>query len=406
MSEYQVLTVLAAFAFFYSLLASRLEKTPVNGPVIYLFVGLAFGSYGLQLVELNINGEGIRRLAEFTLALVLFSDSANADLAVLKRIERIPTRLLLIGLPLTIVAGFGTGYLIFDELTIFELALLATMLAPTDAALGQAVVTNKAVPDSVRASLNVESGLNDGICVPVLLFFLACASGSVDGAPLSLIIRLTLEAIGIGTVVGVALAMVGSFSLQRAYAANWLSGAWVQIPVVAMAMCCFGLSQWLGGSGFISSFVGGLVFGRLTQKHQVKAEVLNGAEGAGSVMSMLTWFAFGAVVFGQALQQISWQTILYAILSLTIVRILPVLLCLSGVAMRWDTKLFVGWFGPRGLASIVFIVLVIGQELPGATRLTDVVTWTVALSIVAHGLSALPFTKLYVKRLAARNNVL
>ncbi len=403
MSEYQVLTVLAAFAFFYSLLASRLEKTPVSGAVIYLFAGLAFGSYGLQLVELNVDGEGIRRLAELTLALVLFSDSANADLAVLRRIERVPIRLLLVGLPLTIAAGFGSGYLIFDELTIFELALLATMLAPTDAALGQAVVTNKAVPGPVRASLNAESGLNDGICVPILLFFLACASGSVDGAPLSLIIRLTSEAIGIGSMVGVTLAIVGSFSLQRAYAAKWLSGVWVQIPVVAMAMCCFGLYQWLGGSGFISSFVGGLVFGGLTKKHQVKTEVLNGAEGVGNVMSMLTWFAFGAVVFGQALQQVSWQTILYAVLSLTVVRIVPVLLCLSGVAFSGDTKLFVAWFGPRGLASIVFIVLVIGEEIPGATQLTDVVTWTVALSIVAHGLSALPLTKLYTRRLAARN---
>lgn len=176
MSEYQILTVLAAFAFFYSVVASRLERTPVSGAVIYLFAGLACGSYGLQLVELNVDGAGLKRLAEFTLALVLFSDAANSNLGVLRRIEYVPIRLLLIGLPLTILAGFGTGYLIFDQLTIFEVALLATMLAPTDAALGQAVVTNDSVPASVRESLNVESGLNDGICVPVLLFFLTLAS--------------------------------------------------------------------------------------------------------------------------------------------------------------------------------------------------------------------------------------
>ena len=173
MSEYQILTVLAAFTFFYSVLASRLERTPVSGAVVYLFAGLACGSYGLELIELDVDADGLKRLAEFTLAMVLFSDSANANLGVLKKVKWIPIRLLLIGLPLTIAAGFGVGYFLFDQLTLFEVALLATMLAPTDAALGQAVVTNEAVPASVRESLNVESGLNDGICVPVLLVFLA-----------------------------------------------------------------------------------------------------------------------------------------------------------------------------------------------------------------------------------------
>jgi len=197
MSEYQILTVLAAFAFCYSLVASRLERTPISGPLVYLFVGLACGSYGLGLVELNVDREGIRRLAEYTLALVLFADSANANLGTLRRVEEIPARLLLIGLPLTIAAGVAAGVLIFDSLTLLEIALLATMLAPTDAALGQAVVTNESVPDSVRESLNVESGLNDGICVPVLLIFLALASGDTGSdEATSLIIRLPIEAEG------------------------------------------------------------------------------------------------------------------------------------------------------------------------------------------------------------------
>ena len=407
MSEYQILTVLAAFAFFYSVVASRLERTPVSGAVIYLFAGLACGSYGLQLVELNVDGAGLKRLAEFTLALVLFSDAANSNLGVLRRIEYVPIRLLLIGLPLTILAGFGTGYLIFDQLTIFEVALLATMLAPTDAALGQAVVTNDSVPASVRESLNVESGLNDGICVPVLLFFLTLASDAgEEGASLGLVMRLPLEQIGIGATVGIVLAVVGSFSLKSAGSHGWIKGAWVQIPVVALAMFCFALSQWLGGSGFIGSFVGGLVFGGLTRDHTVKEEVLNGAEGVGNVMSLLTWFTFGAVVFGKSLQEISWQVMLYAVLSLTIVRMLPVFLCLIGIKAHVDTKLFVGWFGPRGLASIVFIVMVIDQKLPGSDTLSSVVVGTVALSIIAHGLSAVPFSKLYSKRVADRHDVI
>lgn len=406
MSEYQILTVLAAFAFFYSVVASRLERTPFSGAVVYLFFGLVCGPYGLGIIKLHVDGEGLKRLAEFTLALVLFLDSANADMSVLRKVNRVPVRLLLVGLPLTLAAGFGAGYLMFEQLTVFEIALLATMLAPTDAALGQAVVTNKSVPALVRESLNVESGLNDGICVPVLLIFLMLATGSAAGSETwGLVIRLPLQAIGIGATVGVALAIVGSFALKWSGSRGWITGAWIQIPVVALAIFCFALSQWLGGSGFIGCFVGGLVFGGLKKDHEVKEKVLSGAESVSNVMSLLTWFTFGAVVFGQSIQQLSWRVIVYAVLSLTLIRMLPVFLCLIGVKMRGDSKLFVGWFGPRGLASIVFIVMVMAEKLPGNETLAAVVTWTVALSIIAHGITAVLFAKSYGKRVADRQGL-
>ncbi len=403
MSEYQILAILAAFAFLYSVLASRLERTPISGAVVYLIAGLLCGDYGLKLVQFSVDADGLKTLAEFTLALVLFSDSANADLGVLKKNRWIPVRLLLIGLPLTIVAGFGVGYVMFDGLTLFEVALLATMLAPTDAALGQAVVTNKAVPSSVRQSLNVESGLNDGICVPVLLVFLALATGKVSGDETAgLMAQLPLQEIGIGAGVGIVLALLGSAVVRFCGSRGWITDAWTQIPVVALAFFCFALAQWLGGSGFIASFVGGLLFGGLTKKEH-KEELLNGAEGTGNVLSLLTWFTFGAVAFASCLEQTSWQVIVYALLSLTVVRMIPVILCIIGVPMRLDTKLFVGWFGPRGLASIVFIVMVIHANLPGNDTLVAVVTWTVALSIVAHGISAVPFAKMYGRRVADRD---
>ncbi|MEP5763545.1 MAG: cation:proton antiporter [Halieaceae bacterium] len=406
MSEYQVLTVLAAFAFFYSVVASRLERTPISGPVVYLFVGLACGSYGLGLVDLDIDREMLKRLAEYTLAMVLFADSANANMSMLKEVKKVPARLLLIGLPLTIAAGVVTGYFIFDSLTLLEIALLATMLAPTDAALGQAVVTNESVPDSVRESLNVESGLNDGICVPVLLIFLALATGQASGEDAgSLIVHLPLQAIGIGAGVGVVLALVGSSLVKFCGSRGWISGAWTRIPVITLAMFCFALSQWMGGSGFIGAFVGGMLFGALIKNHESKEELLAGAEGFGNLMSLLTWFVFGVVAFGKGLQDVSWQVILYAVLSLTVVRMLPVMLCLVGIKKHFDTQMFLGWFGPRGLASIVFIVMVLGENLPGANTLAAVVTWTVVLSIIAHGVSAVPFANKYAKRVAGRQGV-
>ena len=199
---YENLAILAAFIFLYSIASGGLERTPVNGALVFTAFGLALGPLGLGLLSLDVDKEGLRTLAELTLALVLFTDAANANLGVLKRSFHIPQRLLLIGLPLTILLGFGAGVLLFDGLTLFEIAILATMLAPTDAALGKAVVTNAAVPSSIREGLNVESGLNDGICVPILFVFLALATdtGAADGTPL-LALKLVAEEIGVGLAV-------------------------------------------------------------------------------------------------------------------------------------------------------------------------------------------------------------
>lgn len=401
MSEYQILAVFAAFAFSYSLIASRLEKTPINGALVYIASGIILGPHVLGLIDLSVDGEAIRRLAEIALAICLFTDSANANLSVLRRIEEIPLRLLLIGLPMTIALGLGLAWLMLDELSFFEIALVATMLAPTDAALGKAVVTNPVVPAKVRESLNVESGLNDGICVPIVLFLLALAAGSVDGSESAgLMMELALKVIGIGILVGLGLAVVCGFALRQAANRDWTSDTWLQMPILALTLLCFSLAQWLGGSGFIASFVGGLTFGALTKRH--KHEFLEAAEGTADAVAMVTWFAVGTVLFGLLLVEFSWQVILYAVLSLTVTRMIPVFLCLAGQRFQTDTLLFIGWFGPRGLASIVFLVMVIAERLPGSETMMAVVVWTILLSIVLHGLSANPLAAKYGARVAAR----
>jgi NhaP-type Na+/H+ or K+/H+ antiporter len=401
MSEYQILAVIAGFAFLYSLVASRLERTPINGAFVYVAFGFLCGPHCLRLLELDVDGEGIKRLAEFTLAVVLFTDSANANLPVLRRFEQLPVRLLLVGLPLTIALGFGAGLLLFDNLTLIEIALLATMLAPTDAALGKAVVTNPAVPDSVREGLNVESGLNDGICVPVLLVFLAMAAGSSGHSSMAtLVVELPLQAIGIGALVGIVFAAIGTSLLRTCCGRGWLVGSWRQIGLIALAMLCFATAQQFDGSGFIACFVGGLTFGALARDR--KEDVLPGAEGVGDALSLITWFIFGAAIIGSLLKEPNWQAMVYAVLSLTVVRMLPVFLVVTGMGQRWDTKLFIGWFGPRGLASIVFIVMVMAEKLPGNDTLVSTVIWTILLSVIAHGLTANPLAKIYGDRVKAR----
>jgi NhaP-type Na+/H+ or K+/H+ antiporter len=401
MSEYEILTVFATFGFSYSLIASRLEKTPINGALVYTVVGMLCGPQLFGVLELQLEEGSLSHLAEIALAICLFTDSSNANLSVLRRVEAIPARLLLIGLPLTIAFGFAIAWLIFGDLEFFEIALIATMLAPTDAALGKAVVTNPAVPAKVRESLNVESGLNDGVCVPVVLFFIALAAGSVESSESTeLVLKLPLEVIGIGLVTGVTLAVLGGFALRACAARGWVAGTWLQIPIIALALLCFGLAQWLGGSGFIASFVGGLTFGALTTRH--KKQFLNAAEGTADAVAMVTWFTFGTVVLGFLIPGLSWQVLVYALLSLTVVRMLPVCLCLLGKGLKRDTLLFMGWFGPRGLASIVFVVMVIAEKLPGNDTIVAVVVGTIMLSVFLHGLSANPLASLYGARVDAR----
>jgi NhaP-type Na+/H+ or K+/H+ antiporter len=359
------------------------------------------GPVGLDLLTWDADRELIRSLAEVTLAVVLFTDAAGVNVAVLKKTSGVTARLLMIGLPLTIALGIGVGALLFDNLSLLAIAVLATMLAPTDAALGKAVVTNEAVRDDIRQSLNVESGLNDGICVPVLLIFLALALDKAgDGGPMLLAAELVGEEIGIGLAVGLILTFPAIRLLKFAHHRQWLTPTWTQIPVIALALSCFALAQYLGGSGFIAAYSGGLLWAfmdtHLPQK--VKEEYLLASDGTGDVLALVTWVIFGSAIVGQAAGNFSWTILLYAVLSLTVIRMLPVFLCLAGSAIDTEGKLFVGWFGPRGLASIVFVVMVVNSGLPGSGTLAMTVVCTIMLSIIAHGVTANPWVKSYAKR--------
>ncbi len=387
---YLDLVIFAVFILIYSSVAGAVEKTWISGAIIFTAFGLLIGPVGLDMISFKADREAIRTLAELTLALVLFTDAAGADLGVLRQFERLPIRLLLVGLPITIVLGFGVAALLFQQLSLFEMALLATMLAPTDAALGKAVVTNETVPNPVRQGLNVESGLNDGICVPILFVFLALAAEQAhEGGPWQLAMKLVAEEIGIGLAVGLVLTGMAGWLLKIAWRRQWLTEIWIQIPVVALAVACFATAQFIGGSGFIAAFSGGLLFGAIAKEY--REEFLRAAEGSGDVMALITWVIFGAAVVGQSLDNFSWAILLYAILSLTLIRMLPVFFSLTGLKTNTEGKLFIGWFGPRGLASIVFAVIVLNANLPNGGTLAMTVVCTVLLSIILHGVSANPW---------------
>ena len=399
---YEDAAILAAVVLLYSAVAGRIGRSWLSGPILFTAAGLILGPAGIDALRQPLTATVLRTLAELALAMVLFSDAAHADLNVVRRTVGLPGRLLLIGLPLTIVLGFLIGLFVFPQLGLFEVALLATLLAPTDAALGAPVVTNTAVPATTREALNLESGLNDGICVPVVVILLELAVGTeVEGSTARHIAVVVLEEIGIGLLVGIILTAVAVAIFRRAARLGWTSEHWLHIPIVALAVLCFTAAQALGGSGFIACFTGGLLFGALQGAR--RPDLLSGASSTGEVLALLTWVMFGGPVLARLLPQITWRMVLYAVLSLTMIRMLPVLLSLARTGMGLRDKLFIGWFGPRGLASIVFAVIVFDAGLPGRGTVAATAACTILFSVIAHGMTANPLVTAIGRRKLAVN---
>jgi sodium/hydrogen antiporter len=285
---------------------------------------------------------------------------------------------------------------IFDQLNLTDAIVLAILLAPTDAALGEAVVTEPRLPSRIRQGLNVESGLNDGICVPLLLIALAAADVEDNSATSQHAIRIVAEQIGYGILGGVAAGLAAAAVVAIGYRRNLVSESWLQVIPVAGAGLAYGIVVALGGSGFIAAFVAGTSFGALVSRESEQASRLN--EELGALLGGVTFLIFGAVLLGPALEHLSWQIALYAALSLTLVRMLPVAVALLRTGARPPTVAFLGWFGPRGLASIVFAVIVVEEaHLPGADTILATTYLTIGLSVIAHGITAAPLARRYAR---------
>src|SRR5262245_5316774 len=387
------LAIVAGLVLVYALVSRRLDQTPITAAIFFLSAGLLFGSKGLGWIDASARGETVRLLAEVTLTMVLFADASRINLATLKREYVVPLRLLGIGLPLTILAGCVLAAGLFGALTFGEALVLAIILAPTDAALGQAVVTDPRLPSRIRQGLNVESGLNDGICVPLLFIALAISDTEAHTKSAHGALVLVAEAIGYGVLFGLVCGAVGAVLLGLAREHGLAESSWLEVVPVATAALSYGLATPLGGSGFIAAFVAGFAFGTLLRNADEVSYLL---EELGGLANAATFIVFGAAIVGPVLAGMTWTAVLYAVLSLTAVRMLPVAVALVGTRARPPTVAFMGWFGPRGLASIVFAVIVLDEgNLPGIGTITLVVVFTVVLSVYAHGLTSRPLTARY-----------
>jgi NhaP-type Na+/H+ or K+/H+ antiporter len=390
------LTIIAASLLVVAGVSRRLTDTPFTPAMAFVLIGLVAGPFVFDEVTSAPTGATVRTLAEATLAVVLFADASRIKLRVLRREYAVPVRLLAIGLPLTIVLGAVLAAAMFTDLVAAEAVVLAVLLAPTDAALGQAVVTEPRLPSRIRQGLNVESGLNDGICVPLLLIALAAAEVEDKAASGHHAATIVVEEIGYGILGGAAAGLAAAAVVAIGYRRNLISEPWLQVIPVAGAGLAYGVAAALGGSGFIAAFLAGGVFGALVAHESDRASRLN--EELGAVLGGATMLLFGAVLLGPALKHISWQIALYSVLSLTLVRMLPVAVAMLGSGAHWQTVGFLGWFGPRGLASIVFAVITVQQaHLAGSETILRATYVTIGLSVVAHGITAAPLARRYAR---------
>jgi sodium/hydrogen antiporter len=378
----------------WGLVSARLESLNVSAPMAFVALGLVLVNDPVSAIDVNVHGETLRSLAEVTLALLLFSDAARVNLRVLRHDTGVPLRLLIIGLPLTIALGTALAIVLFPDLNPWAAAVIAAAVAPTDAALGAQVVEDQHVPARIRRVLNVESGLNDGIATPFVTFFIAGtvadtvahSSSSLGGA---------LSDLAVGVLVGAAVGLIGGLLLTLSTSHGWASPTYRGIAVLALALMAYALAIEFGGNGFIGAFVGGIAFGTVVHDPKEREVTLGFDSQAGELLSLVVWFLFGAVLV-TALDATTWQTAVFVVLALTVARMVPVALALLGEGFTRTTIAFMGWFGPRGMASVVFAVIAFdSMEGSDAKPVLAAITLTVLVSVVAHGLSAAPLSRRY-----------
>ncbi|GIU02864.1 cation:proton antiporter [Shewanella algidipiscicola] len=398
MDEHIVILVIAMIVLLYGYISKGLSRLNISGPMVFTGLGLLLSPLGLHITQVEIDAEFVTVIVELALVLVLFADAALLDLKLLRSSWQVPARLLFIGLPITVVLGTAAAWWIFPDEPMTTLLLLALLLTPTDAALGKAVVSDPKVPKWVRSSINVESGLNDGIIFPMLLTVVALILSDTEAGQQQHWIVYVAQQIGVGAIVGTVVGYAGTKLLVWADKRNLAEASYQNLIPIALAVLAFYLAETLSGNGFIAAFFAGLYAGNTYEK--TRNHIEDFAESEGELFVLISFFVFGLAFVPLILAYITWEVVLYALLSLTVLRMVPVVLSLIGTELDLSTKLFIAWFGPRGIASILYVLIVVHEigSMQGFATLYAVVTVTVLLSILAHGLSAQPLANRYARR--------
>jgi sodium/hydrogen antiporter len=385
--------LLALLFLVFALGSRKLSGTILTGPMLFAAVGFAIGPQALGWVEIQISNSAISAIAEVTLVVVLFTDAASTDFSAFRRSDNLPLRMLLVGMPLAIGLGTLAALGLFPGWSLWEAALLAAILTPTDAALGQAVTENETVPERIRTAIGSESGLNDGLALPLILLFATLASGGSENGASD-----WLQSVGsqivLGPLAGIAIGYSGGRLVALADEHDWMSDWAEGIAAMAVALGAFMLAEAVYGNGFLAAFAGGLTFGKgLGRKCRFLYEF---QQTEAHMLVLITFTLVGAMLLPAAMQHFTWNCLLFSIFALTAMRMLPIAISLVGLNLGVHTIAFIGWFGPRGLASVLFLLIVMqSTDLLRESELLAAVALTVTLSIILHGISAAPWARIY-----------
>lgn len=382
---------MTALVLAYALLARRLTTFNVTSPMLSIVAGAVVFSFA----EFDIDTASVHIIAELTLVLILFHDASTVKLSKLRQDPGIAIRLLLIGFPLALLLTFALTRSLFPTLGVAGAWLLAAAITPTDAGLGAPTVLNPVVPMRVRRGLNVESGLNDGLATPIVLLALAALAAQEDRPG---VLRVGFVPLALAVVLAIAVGLVSAWFMDRSRERGLSGKRGRAIATLVLPLFLFGLAEITGANAFIAAFVGGLVFGAASITLDVEHEATSLLEVASDLLGFVVWFFAGGILLTVLGDGFQWSWVLMAVLALTALRMLPVFVSLIGTGFKWPTVCFVGWFGPRGLATIVFGLLSLeelGPESPVMADLSGVIAFTVLLSVFLHGFSAGPLSQSY-----------
>ncbi len=396
MQHHQLLIFFALLIFTFGVFSRIAERKSITGPMFFMTAGILSSTLAFDLIHATLQMGAVTLVAELALTLVLFVDASMIDKRVLRNASsRAPVRLLLIGLPLTMLLGTGLGVLMFDSVGLWAIVLMALILSPTDAALGQAVVKSEIVPSRVRQSISVESGLNDGIALPPILICLAllgAEAGDHEGAWLGFVIR----QVTLGPIVGLVVGWAGGRLIQLMSDRGWMEETFQRLSALPLAILAFALAESVQGNGFIAAFVAGLGLTMAVTSVQIRHQIQEFGETEGTQLILVVFLIFGLVMVPFAVPHWGLRELIYALASLTVLRMVPVAVALAGAKLGWRSIAFIGWFGPRGIASVLYLLMAVAATgVAGYEQIMSVIVLTIAISVYAHGISAAPLSRRY-----------
>lgn len=382
----------------YAVVSGLVKRWYVAPALIFTLLGVLLGSFGLGLVDAAESAHTFTVLAQLALTVILFNQASAFDVRKLFRRGEHMLRLLGVGIPVSFALGTATALALLPTLPMWEAVCLAVIVAPTEVALIEALLEDSRIPERVRHIMSHESGFYDGFALAALFAAIAAASQQADPAPARWVwfaIRTELVSMVVGIVVGLA----GALIVSRSRRSRWMSDTWAQLATLALAVVCFSAGELLHASGFVTAFAGGLSYALVSTRRGEPAPPTQVTDATAQLLEMLVFALLGATVVVPAWRDTGWRVVVFAVVALFAVRVVAVLIALLGTELQFADRVFVGWFGPRGIGTLVLGLLVIERgELTQQTVIGQAVVVTVTLSLVLHSFSTPPGIRLLARR--------